>query len=123
MRPHHVQLIELAHKYGKPVMYHTDDAIRQMLPELIDMGVDLLNPLQPDAKDMDLGAIKTEFSGKLAFHGHPTTARPNQRGPTPKVGSSRASLTPTGATPTFTWSPKAARPRRTRRAGPTPPSR
>jgi len=69
VRPHHVKLIELAHQYGKPVMYHTDGAIRQMLPELIDMGVDLLNPLQPDAKDMDLEAIKSEFGGKLAFHG------------------------------------------------------
>ncbi|HRE28801.1 MAG TPA: uroporphyrinogen decarboxylase family protein, partial [Anaerolineales bacterium] len=69
VRPHHVRLIEMAHKYGKPVMYHTDGAIKQMLPELIDMGVDLLNPLQPDAKDMDLDAIKAEFGGKLAFHG------------------------------------------------------
>jgi uroporphyrinogen decarboxylase len=69
VRPHHARLIEVAHQHGKPVMYHTDGSVRQMIPELIDMGVDLLNPLQPDAKDMDLGAIKAEFGGQLSFHG------------------------------------------------------
>ncbi|MGQ0604601.1 MAG: uroporphyrinogen decarboxylase family protein [Anaerolineales bacterium] len=69
VRPHHVKLIELAHQYNKPVMYHTDGAVRQIIPEFIEMGVDVLNPLQPDAKDMDLPAIKTEFGDRLTFHG------------------------------------------------------
>ncbi len=69
VRPHHVKIIELAHKYGKPVMYHTDGSVYQMIPEFIDMGIDLLNPLQPDAKDMDLQRIKDEFGDKICFHG------------------------------------------------------
>jgi uroporphyrinogen decarboxylase len=69
VRPHHAKLIELAHKYNKPVMYHTDGAVRQIIPEFIEMGVDVLNPLQPDAKDMDLPAIKAEFGDRLTFHG------------------------------------------------------
>ena len=69
VRPHHLKIIELAHKYGKPVMYHTDGAVYQLIPEFIDMGVDLLNPLQPDAKDMDLPKIKAEFGDHLCFHG------------------------------------------------------
>ncbi|MEK7276689.1 MAG: uroporphyrinogen decarboxylase family protein, partial [Chloroflexota bacterium] len=64
VRPYHVKLIELAHKYGKPVMYHTDGAIYQLIPEFIEMGVDVLNPLQPDAKDMDLQKIKDEFGDR-----------------------------------------------------------
>lgn len=69
VRPHHARLIELAHKYGKPVMYHTDGSVYQIIPEFIEMGVDLLNPLQPDAKNMDLQKIKDEFGDKICFHG------------------------------------------------------
>jgi uroporphyrinogen decarboxylase len=69
VRPHHVKIIELAHQYGKPVMYHTDGSVYQMIQEFIDMGIDLLNPLQPDAKDMDLQRIKDEFGDKICFHG------------------------------------------------------
>ena len=69
VRPHHARIIELAHHYGKPVMYHTDGSVYQLIPEFIDLGVDLLNPLQPDAKNMDLQKIKDEFGDKLCFHG------------------------------------------------------
>jgi uroporphyrinogen decarboxylase len=69
VRPYHAKIIELAHQYGKPVMYHTDGAIYQLIPEFIEMGVDVLNPLQPDAKGMDLPKIKAEFGDRLTFHG------------------------------------------------------
>jgi uroporphyrinogen decarboxylase len=69
VRPHHARIIELAHRYGKPVMYHTDGSVYQLLPEFVELGVDLLNPLQPDAKNMDLQRIKDEFGDKLCFHG------------------------------------------------------
>jgi uroporphyrinogen decarboxylase len=69
VRPHHVRIIELAHRYGKPVMYHTDGAIYPLIPDFIEMGVDVLNPLQPDAKGMDMQKIKDEFGDRLTFHG------------------------------------------------------
>jgi uroporphyrinogen decarboxylase len=69
VRPYHVKIIELAHKYGKPVMYHTDGAIYPLIPDFIEMGVDVLNPLQPDAKGMEMQKIKDEFGDKLTFHG------------------------------------------------------
>ncbi|OQY22190.1 MAG: hypothetical protein B6I34_06265 [Anaerolineaceae bacterium 4572_32.1] len=33
------------------------------------MGIDVLNPLQPRAAGMDMARIKSEFGGRLAFHG------------------------------------------------------
>jgi len=33
------------------------------------MGVDMLNPIQPDAREMDMQKIKDEFGDKLVFHG------------------------------------------------------
>lgn len=69
VRPHHARLVELAHARNIPVMYHCDGAIYRLIPELIEMGIDLLNPIQPDAKDMDGYRLKAEFGHQLAFHG------------------------------------------------------
>ena len=69
IRPCHVRLIEVARAYGKPVMYHSDGAIYSLIPDLIDMGIGVLNPIQTDAKGMDPNRLKQEFGEKLAFHG------------------------------------------------------
>jgi uroporphyrinogen decarboxylase len=61
--------VELAHARGVKVMYHCDGAIYPLIPELIDLGIDLLNPIQPDAKNMDGRRLKAEFGDRLAFHG------------------------------------------------------
>ncbi len=69
IRPRHARLIEVAKEYGKPVMYHCDGAIYPLIPELIDLGVDVLNPIQADARDMDPRRLKEEFGDRLSFHG------------------------------------------------------
>jgi uroporphyrinogen decarboxylase len=69
VRPHHARLVELAHARGVKVMYHCDGAIYPLIPELIELGIDLLNPIQPDAKNMDGRRLKREFGDRLAFHG------------------------------------------------------
>jgi uroporphyrinogen decarboxylase len=69
VRPHHARLVNLAHSYGIPVMYHCDGAVKSLIPELIEMGIDLLNPIQPDAEGMEAQHLKKEFGRKLAFHG------------------------------------------------------
>jgi uroporphyrinogen decarboxylase len=69
IRPRHVQLVELAHRYGKPVMYHCDGALYPLIPELIDMGIDVLNPIQPNVPGMEMAKLKQEFGQKLSFHG------------------------------------------------------
>ena len=69
IKPHHERLISVIKKYGKKVMYHTDGAVHGIIPELIEMGVDVLNPIQPTAKDLDPKSLKLEFGDKLSFHG------------------------------------------------------
>jgi uroporphyrinogen decarboxylase len=69
IRPCHARIIEVAHAFGKPVMYHCDGAIYPLMNELIDLGVDVLNPIQPSAKDMAPGRLKAEFGERLCFHG------------------------------------------------------
>jgi uroporphyrinogen decarboxylase len=50
-------------------MYHCDGAIYPLIDELIELGVDLLNPIQPDAKGMEAQRLKDEFGERLSFHG------------------------------------------------------
>jgi uroporphyrinogen decarboxylase len=69
IQPHHQKLIDLCQKHDVKVMYHCDGAIYPLIPRLIEMGIDVLNPIQADAKDMDPQKIKNEFGDKLAFHG------------------------------------------------------
>jgi uroporphyrinogen decarboxylase len=69
VQPHHIRLMELIKSYHIPVMYHCDGAIYPLIPELIDMGIDLLNPVQADAKEMDPERLKAEFGDRLSFHG------------------------------------------------------
>jgi uroporphyrinogen decarboxylase len=69
IKPHHQKIIDLAIKYSKKVMYHSDGAMDKLIPELIDMGVDVLNPIQKDAVGMDPVHLKQAYGDKLAFHG------------------------------------------------------
>ena len=50
-------------------MYHTDGAVRPLIPDLIEMGVDVLNPIQPGTAGMEPAALKRDFGARLSFHG------------------------------------------------------
>lgn len=69
VRPCHQRIIDVAREFGVPVMYHCDGALYPLLGEIVDMGVDLLNPVQADAKGMEPEKLKAEFGDRLSFHG------------------------------------------------------
>ncbi|MDO8685303.1 MAG: uroporphyrinogen decarboxylase family protein [Clostridiales bacterium] len=69
LKPHHVRLNKVLHEYGVKIMYHSCGAIMSIVPELIDMGIDILQPLQFDAKGMDSTRLKNEYGEKLCFYG------------------------------------------------------
>jgi uroporphyrinogen decarboxylase len=69
IKPYHQRIIDAAKSAGKKVMYHCDGAILSLVPELIDMGIDVLDPIQPTAKDMQPERLKVEFGERLCFHG------------------------------------------------------
>lgn len=51
------------------VAYHSCGAISGLIPDLIEAGIDVLNPLQPKATGMDLGRLKKEYGKDIAFFG------------------------------------------------------
>lgn len=69
IRPRQARIFDVAKSFGVRIMYHCDGAIYPLIPELIDMGVDLLNPIQADAAGMEPAQLKAEFGDRLSFHG------------------------------------------------------
>ena len=58
-----------ANTNGK-VMMHCDGAIRPIIPDLIEIGVDILNPIQTVVKGLeDTHSLKAEFGEQICFHG------------------------------------------------------
>jgi uroporphyrinogen decarboxylase len=69
IRPHHQAMIDLAARFGKPTMLHCCGSVYPLVPRLIEMGVAVLNPVQPRAKNMDGERLARDFGGRIAFHG------------------------------------------------------
>ena len=69
LRPGFEAFIDLAHRHGCKVAHHTCGSVKPLIPDMIDCGLDILNPLQPDVHDMDHRAIKASFGDRLCFHG------------------------------------------------------
>ncbi len=58
------------------LFYHNDGAIRPLIPDFIELGVDALNPIQVNAAGMgDTKALKADFGDKLTFWGAIDTSR------------------------------------------------
>ena len=73
IRPGEQKEYDLVHAYGKDVWVHSCGKIEKIIPSLIEMGLDVLNPVQPEA--MDIAALKQAYAGKLAFWGGISTQK------------------------------------------------
>jgi uroporphyrinogen decarboxylase len=51
------------------IYLHSCGSITEILDELIDAGIDVINPVQPGARDMDSAGLKRRFGGRVVFHG------------------------------------------------------
>jgi uroporphyrinogen decarboxylase len=67
--PYLREMIDLIHRLGGRVMYHSCGQIRPLIPELIALGVDVLDPLQPVYPQMEPESLKAAFGDRLSFHG------------------------------------------------------
>lgn len=73
IRPGEQKMYDLVRSAGKEVWIHSCGNIRRLIPRLIDMGVQVLNPIQPEA--MDIGELKRSFGDRLAFWGGISTQK------------------------------------------------
>ncbi len=67
--PRMKRMMELVRGAGAYVFHHSDGAIRAILPDLIETGIQVLNPIQWRCRGMERAALKRDFGGRLVFHG------------------------------------------------------
>jgi uroporphyrinogen decarboxylase len=66
-RGHYRRIFDEIHRLGKDVIFHSCGNVMRLVPELIDLGIDVLDPIQPKA--MNLDEVGRQFGGKVAFCG------------------------------------------------------
>jgi uroporphyrinogen decarboxylase len=76
IKPHHRRLFSfIKSRTAAKVAYHTCGSVVHLIPDLIEMGVDALNPVQVSAKGMDSQTLKREFGKDICFWGAIDTQR------------------------------------------------
>ncbi len=70
VKPRHRILFDLIHRKSRAkILMHSCGSIRPLIPDLIDAGIDILNPVQVSAAGMDSAELKHVFGRELAFWG------------------------------------------------------
>jgi uroporphyrinogen-III decarboxylase len=68
--PYYKRGLDWIHEHTNwKVLMHTDGAIFPLIPSIIEMGVDILNPIQTSATGMDAEILKDKFGDRLVFWG------------------------------------------------------
>jgi uroporphyrinogen decarboxylase len=73
IRPRIARLYGLVHEKGKKVFIHSCGRVEELMPDLIECGVDVFNPFQPEVMDVD--DIKKRFGSRMAFFGGISTQK------------------------------------------------
>ncbi len=70
LKPYHKKLWRhIKQKSKKHILLHSCGSIYELIPDLIEMGIDAINPVQVSAKNMDSKKLKTEFGKDITFWG------------------------------------------------------
>jgi len=70
IKPYLAERIAYTKQYTNAAFFHHScGSVYSIIPDLIDAGVEILNPIQPRAKDMEPGRLKKRFGDRLTFYG------------------------------------------------------
>jgi uroporphyrinogen decarboxylase len=70
LKPYHKKIFKFIHEIADvKILLHCCGSIYPVINDLIDAGVDILNPVQTRANDMDLGKLKENFHNRIIFWG------------------------------------------------------
>lgn len=67
LKPYYKRLVDTLRVGIKYIYYHSDGDLRPIIPDLIEIGVNILNPVQPDC--MNLAELKMEYGDKITLWG------------------------------------------------------
>jgi uroporphyrinogen decarboxylase len=63
------RFVNLAHSHGAKLLFHSCGAIRPVINDIIDIGVDILDPLQAAAEGMEPQGLKDDYGDRVCLHG------------------------------------------------------
>jgi len=70
IKPYFRERINYTRKFTEAAfLHHSCGSVYSIIEDLIDCGVDILNPIQPNARDMEPEKLKNKFGNKIVFHG------------------------------------------------------
>lgn len=69
LREHFVRFLELGRQAGLKTMFHSCGSVRGLMGRWTDLGLDALNPIQRQARGMELDQLKELYGDRLTFHG------------------------------------------------------
>jgi len=76
IKPYHVEFFSsIKERTDAALMFHSCGNVYPLIPDLMEAGVDILNPIQVSAKEMEPERLKREFGDRLAFSGAIDTQR------------------------------------------------
>ncbi|NLG27041.1 MAG: methyltransferase [Chloroflexi bacterium] len=80
IKPHLARILAVGKARGLWVAYHSCGAIRPILADLVEIGLDILNPIQCNCPGMEPASLKREFGARLTFMGGVDTQQLLPRG-------------------------------------------
>lgn len=80
LRPRHQKIVDLGKRFNLPVVIHSCGSSSWAFDDFIEMGISVVDTLQPEARDMAPAYLKSRFGDRLAFHGCISTAGAVARG-------------------------------------------
>jgi uroporphyrinogen decarboxylase len=76
VKPYHARVFSyIKSRSSAKILYHSCGSVAHLIPDLIELGVDALNPVQVSAKGMDTKTLKREFGKDICFWGGIDTQR------------------------------------------------
>jgi uroporphyrinogen decarboxylase len=75
VRPYLERIYGVGRRHGKPIMHHSCGSVAAWIPTFMEMGLNILEPIQVGAAGMDPADLAAKYGGRLCFHGSIDTQR------------------------------------------------
>ena len=69
IKPYLKAMADICHAHGKHMLLHTCGSVRALLADIVDAGVDILEPVQTSAAGMGVRGLKRDFGDDITFYG------------------------------------------------------
>lgn len=69
LKPHWAKVYAAVHAHGKLVMHHSCGSVAEIMPDIIEIGMDVLESVQPEAAGMNPYELKKRWGDKITFWG------------------------------------------------------